>query len=83
MPTLALQPLPRHVRDLLQLVLKISSAALEGNVILAVRELEQALMRQIDQTMDSTERERWRTALATVEGSRSLIVANFLNALEA
>ena len=83
LPTLALQPLPRHVRDLLQLVLKISTTALEGNVILAVRELEQALMRQIDQTMDSTERERWRTALATVEGSRSLIVANFLNALEA
>jgi hypothetical protein len=50
MPTLALQPLPRHVRDLLQLVLKICTNSLEGNVVLTIRDLEQQLMRQIDHT---------------------------------
>jgi hypothetical protein len=83
MPTLALQPLPRHVRDLLQLVLKICTNSLEGNVVLAIRDLEQQLMRQVDQTMDNAERQRIRQALVSVEGSRSVLVANFLAALEA
>jgi hypothetical protein len=43
-PTLALQPLPRHVRDLLQLVLKICVNSLESNVVITIRELEQQLL---------------------------------------
>ena len=83
LPTLATQPLPRHVRDLLQLVLKICTNSLEGNVVLTIRDLEQQLMRQIDQTLDNAERGRLRQALTSVEGSRSLLVASFLQALEA
>jgi hypothetical protein len=84
LPTLALQPLPRHVRDLLQLVLKIATTALEGNVILAVRELEQHIQREIDQAGgDTALRGRLRQALTSVEGGRSVLVANFLDALEA
>jgi hypothetical protein len=84
LPTLALQPLPRHVRDLLQLVLKISTTALEGNVILAVRELEQNLQRELEQAgADLPRRERLRQSLLSVESGRALLVANFLNALEA
>jgi len=83
LPTLALQPLPRHVRDLLQLVLKISTNSLEGNVVLAIRDLEQQIMREIDQTMDNAGRQRLRQSLLSVEGSRSNLVAGFLAALEA
>ena len=83
LPTLALQPLPRHVRDLLQLVLKISTNSLENNVIIAIRELEQQLMSQAERTMEAAARQRVRQALVAVESSRALLVANFLNALEA
>jgi hypothetical protein len=62
LPTLALQPLPRHVRDLLQLVLKICTTALENNVILAIRELEQSLLREAELSRDGAARQRWREA---------------------
>ena len=83
LPTLAQQPLPRHVRDLLQLVLKICTNSLEGNVVLAVRDLEQQLIRQGDQPMAAAERQRLRQALTAVEDSRTNLVASFLAALEA
>ena len=83
LPTLALQPLPRHVRDLLQLVLKIAINSLEGNVILSVKDLEQQLLVQIERSTDNAERQRLRQALVSVEGSRSKLVATFLNSLEA
>jgi hypothetical protein len=84
LPTLALQPLPRHVRDLLQLVLKICTTSLEGNVILAVKELEQNLLREIDMAVgEPAQRDRLRQALVSVEGARQMLVANFLAALEA
>jgi hypothetical protein len=83
MPTLALQPLPRHVRDLLQLVLKISSTSLEGNVVLAIKDLESQMLVQIERTTDATERQRHREALLSVEASRSTMVAHFLASLEA
>lgn len=83
LPTLISQPLPRHVRDLLQLTLKICTNSLEGNVILAIKELEQQVMRQIDISKDGPARERLRAALVQVEGSRSVMVANFLSSLEA
>ncbi len=83
LPTLALQPLPRHVRDLLQLVMKICTNSLEGNVMLSVRDLEQQLMRQIEQQRETAAQHAVRQALLAVEGSRSLLVATFLGALEA
>jgi hypothetical protein len=82
LPTLALQPLPRHVRDLLQLVLKLCVNSLEPNVIVTIRELEQQLLRQME-TVDGATRHRMREALVSVEGARSSLVANFLHALEA
>jgi len=83
LPTLALQPLPRHVRDLLQLVLKISVNSLEGNVILAIKDLEQQLLAQIERSSDHSARQRLREALVSVEAARPALVANFLNSLEA
>jgi len=78
-----LQPLPRHVRDLLQLVLKKCTESLEGNVVIAVRDLEQTVLGQVERTMESAERQRLRQSLVSVESSRSQLVANFLSALEA
>ena len=83
MPTLALQPLPRHVRDLLQLVLKIASTSLENNVILAIRDLESQMLVQIERTSEGTERQRLRESLVQVEGSRSVLVSHFLASIEA
>jgi hypothetical protein len=83
MPTLALQPLPRHVRDLLQLVLKIASTSLENNVILAIRDLESQLLVQIERTSEGVERQRLRESLVQVEGSRSVLTSQFLASVEA
>jgi hypothetical protein len=75
--------LPRHVRDLLQLVLKIASPPLESNVGLAIRDMESQMLVQIERTMDGAERQRLRQVLVGVEASRSLLVAQFLASLEA
>jgi hypothetical protein len=83
MPTLALQPLPRHVRDLLQLVLKIASTSLENTVILAIRDLESQLLVQIERTSEGVERQRLRESLVQVEGSRSVLTSQFLASVEA
>jgi hypothetical protein len=83
LPTLASQPLPRHVRDLLGLTLKISSDALEGGVLASIKEFEQQLYRQIDQTNDGAGRDRLRKALSTVEHSRSELLRHFMDSLEA
>jgi hypothetical protein len=83
LPTLATQPLPRHVRDLLQLVLKICTNSLEGNVVIAIKDLEQLVLGQVERTTDAAERQGLRQAAASLETSRALLVGNFFNALEA
>jgi hypothetical protein len=83
LPTLATQPLPRHVRDLLQLIMKIASTALDGNVVNAVKDLEQMVLGQVERTMDAAERTSLRQAVASLDNARPLLVANFMAALEA
>jgi hypothetical protein len=83
LPTLATQPLPRHVRDLLQLTMKIASNALEGNVVNTVKDLEQMVLGQVERTMDGAERTALRQAVASLDNARPLLVANFMAALEA
>ncbi len=83
LPTLALQPLPRHVRDLLSLTLKIATNALEGGVIAATKEFEQQILGQISSATNGAARERLQLALRSVESSRSRLVSHFLDALEA
>jgi len=83
LPTLASQQLPRHVRDLLGLVLKIASNALESGVMAAMKDLEQQIFRQIEVTTEGAARERLHAGLAKAEGARSELWLHFINALEA
>ena len=83
LPTLASHPLPHHVRDLLMSTLKIASGDLERGLSEAIKDFEQQLYRQIDQTAGGGARERLQQDLATVERSRSDLLLHFLNALEA
>jgi hypothetical protein len=71
------------VRDLLQLVLKICTNSLEGNVVNTIKDLEQLVLGQVERTMDNAERQRLRQAAASIENARPLLVGNFLGALEA
>ncbi|MEO8159888.1 MAG: DUF1631 family protein [Arenimonas sp.] len=82
LPTLALQPLPHHVRELLQRTLKTCANALEGNVQLAIKDLEQQVLQEVSQTIDIAPRERLRKALQEVAHARSDLVNNFMRALE-
>ena len=83
LPTLALQPLPRRVRDLLLLTLKIATNALESGVAAAIKDFEQQIHRQVDLATDGASRESLRSELRKVESSRHELVVQFLNALEA
>jgi hypothetical protein len=82
-PTLATQPLPRHVRDLLGLTLKIVTNGLESGVIASIKDLETQIYRQIEITPVGAGREHLHAALARVESSRSELLLQFLNAIEA
>ena len=82
-PTLASQPLPRHVRHLLTSVLKNASVDLERSVGAAITDFEQVVVRELERASFGAALDRWKLVLTTIERARPDIVRNFLANLEA
>ena len=82
-PTLASRPLPRRVRDLLTIALKLASSELEVCLATAIKDLEQQLHQQLALPRDSEARKRLELAGEVVHRSRADLTLHFMNALEA
>ena len=81
LPTLASQPLPRHVRFLLDGIFKIASVDLERAIHATVTDFEQMLIRQLGGSVGATA-EHQRSLLSSIERARQDTVRNFMAALE-
>lgn len=83
LPTIALQPLPRRVRELLASVLRTVTGELERAVATSLREFEQQLFRHSEAAPERNGVGRWDQVQARVSQARSDITVHFMNALEA
>lgn len=83
LPTLASQPLPRHVRHLLKSALKNASVDLERSVGAAITDFEQLVVRELERASFGAALDRWKLVLTIIERARPDIVRNFLANLEA
>ena len=83
LPTLASQPMPRRVRDLLESILKVASFDLQRGISAAIIDFEQQLHRHIERTANGADRQRLQQGRAAVERSHGDLARFFLNAVEA
>ena len=82
LPTLASQPLPRHVRHLLTSILKIAAVDLERAINATVTDFEQMVIRQVERASFGATADHLRTVLSSIERSRQDIVLNFMASVE-
>jgi hypothetical protein len=83
MPTLASQPLPRRVRELLGVVLKLVADELQSGLHSAVKDFEQQFFRLLDATHDRVLRDQYTAQHDRLLHGRADLVLHFFNALEA
>jgi hypothetical protein len=83
LPTLASQPLPRRVREVLGAVLKLLSDELQSGLQSAVKDFEQQFYRLLDGIADRALRERYMAQYDHLVHSRADLLLHFFNALEA
>lgn len=82
LPTLALQPLPRHVRHLLTSILTIASVDLERTINATVTDFEQMLIRQVERASFGATADHLRSVLSSIERARQDTVRDFMAAVE-
>jgi hypothetical protein len=80
--TLASQPLPRRVRDLLNSTLKLVADEMERGIGAAVKDFDQEMFRQVELSIEPAVRAAWHSDQDLVLRSRGDLVLHFLNALE-
>jgi hypothetical protein len=83
LPTLASQSLPRRVRELLGVVLKLVTDELQSGLNSAVKDFDQQFHQLLDTTHDRALREQYTVQHDRLVHARADLVLQFFNALEA